>query len=283
MTSQTLLAPLPTANGDALPHLRQPLFEALVCETHHAAAMTAVLTSCIDGALHHRSAISPFELKRFVPVEPVNLLALSRRHSLDVEPLVETQALMDDFFLTLRVLTEDLHRYAFDFHKLGAERAMISNGQTLSRSARRACHDALRLVRQLELETAGRLSALYCDQAKALSQLLIAAEAGTAPCLDNAGRPCHPVLPQRRRSVRRGLSQNCQVGFRHAAYAAFAKDISDGGLGLQRVGFLTLDDVVSVHLESGRRFAGRVVWSSGEMAGVRFHQRLASSDPILQV
>jgi hypothetical protein len=283
MTSQTAITASPLAFEGEMPLVGQPLFEALVCETHHAAAMAAVLASGIDGALAQRAPLNPFELKRFLPVEPANLLALSRRHLLDVEPLVETQAALDDFFLSLRILNDDLKLYGSDYQKLGAERSIIISGQTLSRSARRACHDALRVVRQLEMETAGRLSDLYCDHAKALSQLLVAAEAGLAPCLDTAGQPYLPPLPQRRRSLRRGLSQSCRVSVRHVTHAAFAKDISDGGIGLQRVGFLTLDDHVSVQLSSGRRFAGRVVWSSGQAAGVRFHQRLAENDPILLV
>lgn len=210
-------------------------------------------------------------------------MALSRSHLLDVEPLVETLAVLEDFFLSLRILNDDLRVYGSDYQKLGAERSIITNGQSLSRSCRRACHDALRVVRQLEIEIAGRLSDLYCDHARALSQLLIAAEAGTAPCLDTAGQPYLLQLPQRRRSLRMGLSQSCLVSFRHVTHAAFAEDISDGGIGLQRAGFLTVDDNVCVQLSSGRRFGGLVVWSSGQAAGVRFHQRLAENDAILLV
>ncbi len=263
--------------------VEQPLFEALVCETHHAAALTAVLTSYIDGAIAQHTLLNPFEVKRFLPVEPVNLLTLTRRHMLDVEPLAETVAALDDLFLSLRMLNDNLKLYALDYQKLGADRAIILDGHILSLSARGACHDALRVVRQLELETAGRLSDVYCEHARALSQLLLAAEAGATPCLDAAGQPFLPHLPQRRRSLRRGLSQHCRVNFRHVTYAAFAKDISHGGIGLQRVGFLTLYDVVTVELASGRRLDGRVVWSLGETAGVRFHHRLAEDDPILLV
>jgi PilZ domain len=283
MTLQTVAADQPLAFENGQPRVGQPLFEALVCETHHAAAMTAVLASCIDGAIAGRTLLNPFELKRFVPVEPANLLSLSRRRLLDVEPLIETLTVLDDFFLSLRMLNDDLRLYSSDFQKLGTERAIIINGQILSRSARAACHDALRVVRQLEIETAGRLSDRYCDHARALSQLLVAAEGGEFPCLDATGQAYLPELPQRRRSLRRGLGQTCRVSFRHVTHAAFAKDISDGGIGLQRAGFLTLDDDVIVQLMSGRRFAGRVVWSSGETAGVRFHQRLAGNDPILLV
>jgi PilZ domain len=261
----------------------QPLFEALVCETHHAAAMTAVLTSYIDGAIAQRTALNPFELKRILPVEPANLLSLSRRQLLDIEPLPETLAVLDDFFLSLRMLNDDLRLYGSDYQRMGAARAIVVSGQILSRSARGACHDALRVVRQLEIETAGRLSDRYCDHAKALSQLLVAAEAGTAPCLDATGQIFLPELPQRRRSLRRGVSQACRVDLRHVSHPAFAKDISDGGIGLQRAGFLTLDDAVAIQLASGRQFTGRVVWSSGDTAGVRFHRRLDPHDPLLLV
>ena len=101
------------------------------------------------------------------------------------------------------------------------------------------------------------------------------------PCLDARGQPYLPPLPQRRRSLRRSLGQNCRILYRKAILSAFAKDISDGGIGLLRVPFLQNDDLVTVELDNGRQFKGSVVWCRDEAAGVRFERPLTASDPLL--
>jgi PilZ domain len=270
------------------PHLAptlagRSLFEALVCETHHAAAMTAIVASCIHGALAQRFGLTKPTIARYLPVEPAVLLSLARRSLLDVEPLSETRDCLDEFFLSLRVLRRQLDAFFYDCGEIGAERARIIHGRSLARHANAACHEALRTVRQLEIETPGRLDDLYCEHARALAKLLLEAERGGTPCLTPAGHPFLPPLPQRRRTSRRVLGQTCRLLLRNTILSAQVKDISEGGLGLQRVPFLGLDDRVMVELASGRQFVGTVAWCSGEAAGVRFLQPLLADDPILAI
>ncbi len=263
------------------PRSNTPLFEALVSETHHAAAMTAVVASCVSGALSGRHVLDRATMDRLLPVEPSVLLSLTRRSLLDIEPLTETRHVLDAFFHTLRELRRALGVYFFDACEIGAERALVVHGRTLLLVSRVACHESLRAVRALELETPGRLSDLYCAHAHALSAVLIQAELGQMPCLDTDGAPVAPVLPQRRRSTRRSLGQDCRILYRKAVLAAFVKDVSVGGLGLLRVPFLHQDDAVVVELKSGRQFSCVVAWCRGETAGVRFDQALNESDPLI--
>jgi PilZ domain len=272
-TAEPTLAPRPASNA--------PLFEALVCETHHAAAMTAIVTSCIHGAASGRQPLSRAVIDKFLPPEPAVLLSLTRRSLLEIEPLSETQERIEGFFLSLRVMRRAISTFLFDSGEIGAERAQVLHGNRLSAAASAACHEALRAVRALEAETPGRLPDLYCDHAEALGQVLLAAERQEMPCLDSRGHPYLPVLPQRRRSLRRSIGQNCRILYRKAILSAFAKDISDGGIGLLRVPFLQRDDVVTIELETGRQFRGIVVWCRDEAAGIRFDQPLAASDPLL--
>ena len=260
-----------------------PLFEALVCETHHAGAMTAVVASCIHGANLGRHQLDRSTLDHFLPVEPAVLLSLTRRSLLDVEPLSETQDVVDAFFNSLRVLRRQLGTYFYDCEEIGTGRAHVIHVRALQLTARTACHEALRAVRALELETPGRLPDLYCDHATALSKFLIAAELGGTPCLDGNGAPFVPQLPQRRRSTRRSLGQNGRLLYAKAILSVYVKDVSEGGMGLLRVPFLKADDQVTVELNTGRQFKGLVAWSRGEEAGVRFFQPLAASDPLLAV
>ncbi len=265
------------------PQSNTPLFEALVCETHHAASMMAIVASCINGAAQGRHTLNRAVLDSYLPIEPAVLLSLTRRSMLEIEPLSETQDVVDAFFDALRKVRRLLGAYFFDAAEIGAGRAHVIHSRTLQLVAGRACHEALRAVRALELETPGRLPALYCDHAQALSRLLIAAERGGAPCLDAQDRPYLPVLPQRRRSTRRSLGQNGRLLYANAILSVFVKDVSEGGLGLLRVPFLKPDDPVTVELSTGRRFKGIVAWSRGEEAGVRFDQPLSASDPMLAI
>ena len=258
-----------------------PLFEALVCETHHAAAATAIVTSSLNCSVEKRSLLDRSTIDRFLPIEPAVLLSLTRRSLLDIEPLSETLSIIDSFFASLRVLRRGLDGYFFDASEIGAPRSLVLHGQRLVRVSRATCHEALLAIRALDLETPGRLPDLYCDHARALSRLLLAAERGEAPCIDANGRAFMPELPQRRRSSRRTLGQNCRLLYRKAIVSAFVKDVSEGGLGLLRTPFLHADDIVTVELASGRRFKGSVAWTRGEAAGIQFDVPLNASDPIL--
>jgi hypothetical protein len=276
------------AFAQSIPRSERPLsghslFEALVCETHHAAAMTAIVASCIHGAAVRRVELSKPLIARFLPVEPGVLLSLCRRSLLDVEPLSETRDCLDEFFLSLRVLRRQLDTFFFDCGEIGAGRALVVHNRALARDAGSACHEALRTVRQLEIETPGRLDDLYCAHARSLANLLLSAERGAMPCLTPEGQPFLPPLPQRRRTLRRSLGQPGRLLLRQTILSAHVKDISEGGIGLQRVPFLSLDDRVMVELPSGRQFVGVVAWCLGEAAGVRFDRPLCANDPILAI
>jgi hypothetical protein len=274
---------IPRSSGTVFPPIRSntPLFEALVCETHHAAAMCVIVASCIHGSAQKRHHLTQTALDRYLPHEPAVLLSLTRQSLLDVEPLSETQAVIDAFFVSLRFLRRAVESYFFDVSEIGLERAHVLNMRNLVQAANRSCHDALRAVHALEIETPGRLPELYCDHAKVLSALLIRSERGEMPCLDGHGLPFLPVLPQRRRSTRRTLAQSCRLLYRRAIVSAFAKDVSDGGIGLLQVPFLQTDDRVIVELKSGRQFKGSIAWTRGEAAGLRFDEPLGNSDPLL--
>ncbi|MEQ1695062.1 MAG: PilZ domain-containing protein [Hyphomicrobiaceae bacterium] len=265
------------------PQSNTPLFEALVCETHHAAAMSTIVANCINGSTKGIHRLDRTKIDRFLPPEPAVLLSLTRRSLLEIEPLSETQDVVDAFFVALRVMRRALESYFYDAAEIGDGRARVIHARSLSLVAGRVCHEGLRAVRALETETPGRLPDLYCQHAQALSRLLIETECGGTPCLDAAGDPFFPKLPQRRHSSRRTLGQSCRVLYRKAIVSAFAKDISEGGIGLLRAPYLRADDVVTVELGSGRRFKGIVAWTRGEAAGVRFFEVLNASDPVLAI
>ena len=167
--------------------------------------MSAVVASCIHGSSQGRHKLDRSIVDRFFPHEPAVLLSLTRRSLLDIEPLSETQAVIEAFFVSLRAFRRAVETYFVDATELGVERAHVLHVRLMVLAANRICHEALRAVHALETETPGRLPELYCDHAKALASLLITCERGGTPCLDRHGVPYVPQLPQRRRSTRRTL------------------------------------------------------------------------------
>jgi PilZ domain len=260
-----------------------PLFEALICETHHAGLMTAVVASFVHGAVRDGVTLEPAVIDRFMPVEPAILLSLTRCSLLDIEPLSDTQDIVEAFFDEVRLARAALSLYFADEAGLGQNRAMMLHAQRLTRHWRSACHEALRAVRQLELEVPGRFADVYCAHAQALSQILLRAERGEAPCLDETGALQLPDLPQRRRALRRSLGQPARLFYRQLSAMVMAKDVSEGGLGLLRVPALSIDEIVGVELMTGRRFASRVVWSRDDAAGLQFLTPLSPADPLLSL
>ncbi|MEE9589053.1 MAG: PilZ domain-containing protein, partial [Hyphomicrobiaceae bacterium] len=81
--------------------------------------------------------------------------------------------------------------------------------------------------------------------------------------------------------ARRTLCQPCIVTHNRKTSEAFVRDVSSGGLGLERVSQLVPDSIVFVELPSGRRFAGVVAWCDGSTAGIRFAKPLLPNDPLL--
>ena len=265
------------------PHSNNPLYEGLVCETHQAALMTAVTASCINAAAGGHRALDKETLVRFFPVEPTVLLSLARRSLLEVVPLTRTTAVVEGFFQSLSALRGLLAAFEYDAGEIGRDRAEVLHVRRLSAAACVCCHEGLRAVSALEIETPGRLPQLYSDHAAALRRILHMAERGGTPCLNGSGEPIIPDLPQRRRSMRRSLAQDCRVFTRAGVLRAIAKDISETGIGLLRVSYLWHDDEVMVELATGRRFRGVVVWCHDEAAGVRFDEPIAPGDPLLMI
>jgi hypothetical protein len=61
----------------------------------------------------------------------------------------------------------------------------------------------------------------------------------------------------------------------------FARDISAGGIGLERVASMLPGEQVLVTLENGRSFGGLVAWGTEDSAGIRFATQLSAVDPLL--
>jgi len=257
-----------------------PVIEAMVCELHTAALKCAVVGSVVNAAGPPGAGGSPSELLSLIPGETIIGVANTRSMlESGMSPMVLLA--VHDFMSELEPARAVMQRYAVDAALLGIERAHVLHRLLLIDTWRRHSQLALEAVDLVERDLSGRLPSAYSDSARVLNDLLLEVEKGGSPCLGANDRIIIPVLPQRRRSSRRTLLQNCTLIYRNRAHRAFVQNISCGGLGLSRTPTLLRGEAVTVELHNGRRFSGSIVWSSGPFAGMRFTVPLSHRDPLL--
>lgn len=255
------------------------MLEALVCEVHSAALLTATIASAINAFKRESAARGEAQLKPYVPGEPA-IVSVLRNGMLETDLNEDTIRLVTQFFDDLAPARIAIDRYFAEANHIGEDRAATLHLLSLSNVWRRACQDALLAVRQLHSDLQ-QLPAQYTSNSKLLNNLLQDVIMGGTPCIDATGEISLPELPQRRQSARRTVCQTCQLTYNNVTSQAFVRDVSPGGFGLERVPQLVPKTVVQIELPSGRRFTGVVAWCSGSSAGVRFTRPLLPNDPLL--
>lgn len=257
----------------------QPLMEKLVTDTHSAALMTAAVTSVIN-TFRDAAPRTPGDIASYIPDASglrfsLDLLTQDAQLSLDVR-----QAL-DAYFSHLQACLIDMDGYFSDVRTIGVDSAMALHRFSLASAWRLVCLSAADAVRELALETEGRLPDLYNLSAGILQRLLDAAARGQSPCVNAEGRPYLPALPQRRRGSRRILNQPASINTADYAGRLLVRDVSQGGLGLDRVRRVKDGDFATITLANGRVLTGTIVWRKGPRAGLRLTNPLRHGDPML--
>ena len=256
------------------------LAEAVVCELHVSALQTVTVASTLNAMQHPGRIEDPSRIRDFIPRHTPMLLAT--RNWLDEAGLGRaTIERLDVFFEELSAARLRLARLLADAGAIGWQRAEVLHRQSAATSWRLACRTAAGAIKALDIELRLDLPERYAETVPVLTSLLNSAAEGMQPCIDAAGRPFMPELPQRRRSARKSLFQACTVQHARRTVTAMVRDISSGGLGLEGVKGIQAQDLVVVEIESGRRFTGIVVWSKGRLSGVRFSTPLPPNDPLL--
>lgn len=256
------------------------LVEALTCETHLAALQTATVTSAINALRQPGRIENPQTIRNFIPHRPPILLATSG-WLLDAGLEKETIEDVEVFFEELRPARAYLDRFFHDMAELGIVRAEVLHRRNLTSSWQLAAKGAAIAVKSLDLSLRYSLPELYTETVPVLVSLLNSSADGLQPCIDAAGHPFLPELPQRRRSARKGLFQECNVQHSRRTSRALVRDVSSGGLGLDGIAGLRPNDLVVIDLDTGRRLMGMVAWAKGRLSGVRFSTALPPNDPLL--
>lgn len=250
------------------------LLEAIVCETQTAALQIAAIASGLNALRDKTHLKNPGELKNFLPTGSAVIGELLRSHE---EAGLETGTLLhlNEFFSELNAARPGIERLLGDREHAAGHNASMSAGCS------ELCQRALSAVSALDADLRHRLPPYYAKNSAMLLQLLTAAKDGRAPCIDKAGNVVLPDMPQRRRTTRRSLLQQCVLRYRGKTATVMAKDISTTGVGLEHTPELKSDELVQLELTGGRRLIGVVVWASGTSAGVRLGRHLPPNDPLL--
>jgi hypothetical protein len=254
--------------------------ENFTAEVHATAVAIAVVTSAVNAMDDWRIDIDPADIARFAPETGALRSLLELCHAtLDLEPLERLG--LDDLLVSIDGAQELLDGYLDETATLGIGRAASIHGRRLQIAYRRLACETRSILTRLDMAVGADIPELYLMNTRVLSSLLAGASNGFKPCLDPDGRLYVPDLPQKRRWPRRTVLESCTITFGAASFPAFVRDVSCGGLGLERVGGLRRGDGVSIEMASGRTFSGSIAWVSGDSAGVRFDIPLRATDPLV--
>jgi hypothetical protein len=258
------------------------LFEHLISETHATAVGVAVIATAANALNDWRSVLRASEIARFGPDDaPLRtLLPVLIDHDVIDPPMA---ASVNAFLEDLAFASTGLNAFLDDCEALSLPRAALLHARMLQTSWRALAREAKALMLELEDAPASPLPELHYQNSRIVSALLCGAANGLKPCLDEAGRLYVPPLPQKRRSPRRAVLQNCLVHGPHHLQTGFVRDASAGGLGLGRIAGLKRGDRVRVDFACGRQFHGTIAWVTGTSAGMRFDAPLGPSDALVAI
>lgn len=251
-------------------------FEQIAGETHLAALQTAAVMSCINALRNVGRLKDPLAIEDLAPRPPALTFGLSRDQ---IAATCELAA--KEFFSGLPAARRELRAFCTDGEQFGVELAAFLHLERLSAVWRKVSGHALKAVHALDPDLQRCLPERYHQNTLVLVKLVRSAIDGGEPCIDDNGHCFLPDLPQRRPATRRNIYLPCMLEHQGKTSRAVVKDISTGGIGLERACQLTVQNVIVVELEGGRCLAGTVVWSRNKSAGIKFDAPLKSTDPLL--
>ncbi len=99
----------------------------------------------------------------------------------------------------------------------------------------------------------------------------------------NANTSTLPSDARKQRSFERhDISMRALLHLRARYQSVLVRDVSPGGMKLEKAFGLMPGDIVTVELLSGRALQGKVMWSVAPFCGLAFEQPLHLQDPLLK-
>ncbi len=257
-------------------------FEQLAGDVHLAALQCAVVTSGINVLVHGGRLTNAADLKDLMPaVLPASRTMLPRHAREVIGVKVANLAPARQFLTSIKAAQLDLENFCADVEKFGTDEAAFLDVAHLDVAWHNLSAAALAAVVTLEPDVKRCVAERYTRNTPVLKKLLLDVIKGGHPCVDEDGTVKLPDLPQRRTSMRPNVHLPCMLEYHGKTYPAVVKDISSGGIGLERAPTLMPHNVAVVEFENGTCLSGMVVWSKGDRAGIKLDVPLKSTHPLL--
>lgn len=256
------------------------LLEAIVGEVQ-GWSISAIMIGSHFNAPNLKTEKNPCsELLRLIPKEAA-VLGVIQNGMVDTRLSRATLNLLKQAWAGFSESAALIADYNLECGEMGPERASILHQASLTAAWRSVSSKLVKLQAQMVPEISVGLNDLYSPNWDILQPLLVEVSKGKAPCINSDGQIVEPDLPQRRHNTRVSLLQACIVRYGNHSFPALARDISTGGIGIDRAHHLPIGQMISVELQHGRNLSGRVVWSGSGRLGIALESELDPRDPLL--
>lgn len=276
-TAIKTVAPPPTVVPSRQLDAEAAIIVACANEVVSTAVWTAMTTGIINRCYLHKGNSKISCLDGCVPPHPIVFAANSRdlAKNKNIRHFIDRSKNFYDFLDAARVaLTVELRTNVAVSRRNEVLRLRICD---LWQSASAAALPALYEMQDLEdLHHAMPAVATIPN----LCEALILARDGGLPFQD-AGTPKLPEWAEQRLSRRYVLNAPAYMVRNGVRSNVVALNISIQGIGLDLVRKAQSGELISIELETGRKFVGTVMWCENNRAGVRFRKSLRPTDPLL--
>lgn len=256
------------------------LIRALMQEILTAAQITAGAASAINMTNRTGPTRALSEASTLIADFPARFDDWPQR-ILEEELSLVTLEEIAGFYAAFRCAREQFARFEGEAKQIGLGRASTLHLGPLTTSWRSTARHARMASVGLTRDAADILPEESVANARILDTALARIIAGEAVCCQRDGTIVLPALSERRRAARRSLLQTAQIHAGSSTFAAFARDVSSGGLGLTRMPKLAIGTPLIVDLSCGRTLHGTIAWSDGINTGMRFDCPLRPTDPLI--
>lgn len=258
----------------------QALLAALLGEFLNSALLAAT-TAGIGNFIERQETAQPKTSMLGSYLPPAPSLYPEARLQLSLLPhAVQTSLLLTDYYDRLRLLRELVGRWLPVSGPGGAEDTSIELAR-LAQGWRDLCADGIGIVRDFPQLLDPQLRQQSEHRCQMAADLLARAASGEAACIDARGNVQLPSWVERRASprVRRGIRAYFRID--DSLQCVSVEDVSERGVGVLGMTSIAVGSRVSLLVKPGRSIEGRVVWHSGERAGIQLDEPLPPGSQLL--
>lgn len=255
------------------------LLDEITCGTHYAALNTAAVGSGLNALGKRWPLLRPSSLRNYIPNPPSARMSWGRLMQEMAQPDIVSLP-VSGFLTHLAVVEKQVELICSEIEQRGQNAVVLQHSARMQQAAKQMAQLSIAALHSLDAICAAAGSNHFARNSVLLRGLLHDVSEGRAPLVDRTGRLQVPDLPQRRPPVRKRLRLPGVVECKGKEIKAVVTDISAGGLAVDCSGPLAARSTIVVEIGE-RCMSGRVVWQSGNSAGIKLDKPLKENDPLL--